>query len=99
MPVFAKTFTLGLDRAEKALYNVFAKRLNAESTESIVRERIAESEGKAEWLKMFKMFKLVICQRLKKVQKEQSSSFRLSFCRRSASVDALARMTLCRRLY
>ena len=36
--VFAKTFTQGLDRAEKALYNVFAKRLNAEGTESIARE-------------------------------------------------------------
>lgn len=43
--VFAKTFTQGLDRAEKALYNVFAKRLNAEGTESIARERIAESFG------------------------------------------------------
>lgn len=40
-----KTFTQGLDRAEKALYNVFAKRLNAEGTESIARERIAESFG------------------------------------------------------
>ena len=33
-----KTFTQGLDGAEKALYNVFAKRLNAEGTESIARE-------------------------------------------------------------
>ena len=43
--VFVKTFTQGLDRAEKALYNVFAKRLNAEGTESIARERIAEIFG------------------------------------------------------
>ena len=43
--VFAKTFTQGLDRAEKALYNVFAKRLNAEGTESIVQKESAESFG------------------------------------------------------
>ena len=36
--MFAKTFTQGLDRAEKALYNVSANRLNAEGTESIARE-------------------------------------------------------------
>ena len=45
-----KTFTQGLDRAEKALYNVFAKRLNAESTESIVRERIAEIFGQKDYV-------------------------------------------------
>ena len=43
--VCKKTFKQGLDRAEKALYNVFAKCLNAESTESIARERIAEIFG------------------------------------------------------
>ena len=50
MAVFAKTFTQGLDRVEKALYNVFAKRLNAEGTESIVRERIAEIFGQKDYV-------------------------------------------------
>ena len=46
VPVFVKIFKQGgLDRAEKALYNVFAKCLNAEGTESIARERIAEIFG------------------------------------------------------
>ena len=55
-----KTFTQGLDRAEKALYNVFAKRLNAEGTESIAREfessvvldgtRIAEIFGQKDYI-------------------------------------------------
>ena len=45
-----KTFTQGLDRAEKALYNVFAKRLNAEGTESIARERIAEIFGQKDYV-------------------------------------------------
>ena len=41
--VFAKTFTQGLDRAEKALYNVFAKRLNAEGTESMREKELQKS--------------------------------------------------------
>ena len=48
--VFVKTFTQGLDRAEEALYNVFAKRLNAEGTESIARERIAEIFGQKDYV-------------------------------------------------
>ena len=48
--VFAKTFTQGLDRAEKALYNVFAKRLNAEGTESIVQKESAESFGRKDYV-------------------------------------------------
>ena len=50
MAVFAKTFTQGLDRAEKALYNVFAKRLNAEGTESIVQKESAESFGQKDYV-------------------------------------------------
>ena len=45
-----KTFTQGLDRAEKALYNVFAKRFTAEGTESIARERVAEIFGQKDYV-------------------------------------------------
>ena len=38
-----KTFTQGLDRAEKALYNVFAKRLNAEGTESMREKELQKA--------------------------------------------------------
>ena len=48
--VFAKTLMQGLDRAEKALYNVFAIRVNVEGTESIARERIAEIFGQKDYV-------------------------------------------------